>query len=45
LTGDGKVVAIHTHAGCTQNGGANQGTLYTNAGFKKGFKQVCTAPQ
>jgi len=41
---DGRVVAIHTHAGCTQNGGANQGTLFTNAGFKKAYKQVCTAP-
>ena len=38
----GRVVAIHTHAGCTQSGGANKGTLFTNAGFKKAFKQVCT---
>lgn len=41
----GRVVAIHTHAGCTQSGGANQGTLYTNAAFKKAFKQVCGTAQ
>jgi V8-like Glu-specific endopeptidase len=40
----GRVVAIHTHAGCTANGGANQGTLYTNAGFKSAFKAICKAP-
>jgi V8-like Glu-specific endopeptidase len=39
----GRVVAIHTHGGCTQTGGANQGTLYTNAGFKKAFKEICSA--
>jgi len=38
----GRVVAIHTHGGCTQSGGANQGTLYTNAGFKKAFKEICS---
>lgn len=41
----GRVVAIHTNAGCTQSGGANQGTLYTNAGFKKAFKAVCATTQ
>lgn len=38
----GRVVAIHTHGGCTQSGGANQGTLYTNTGFKKAFKEICS---
>jgi trimeric autotransporter adhesin len=40
----GRVVAIHTHAGCTtggDGGSGNQGTLFTNAAFKKAFKQVC----
>lgn len=37
----GRVVAIHTHAGCTQNGGANQGTLFTHPDFKKAFRAVC----
>ncbi len=41
----GRVVAIHTHAGCTQTGGANQGTLFTNTAFKKAFKAVCSAAQ
>ncbi|MFO1338100.1 MAG: trypsin-like serine protease [Burkholderiaceae bacterium] len=37
----GRVVAIHTHAGCTAKGGANQGTLFTHPDFQKGFKSVC----
>jgi V8-like Glu-specific endopeptidase len=37
----GRVVAIHTHAGCTQGGGANQGTLFTHAGFKAAYKALC----
>jgi V8-like Glu-specific endopeptidase len=36
-----RVVAIHTHAGCTQGGGANQGTLFTHSGFKSAFKSLC----
>jgi V8-like Glu-specific endopeptidase len=36
-----RVVAIHTHAGCTLNGGANQGTLFTHAGFKSAYKALC----
>jgi V8-like Glu-specific endopeptidase len=40
----GRVVAIHTHAGCTTggNGGnGNQGTLYTHPNFKRAFKAIC----
>lgn len=36
-----RVVAIHTHAGCTNGGGANQGTLFTHAGFKAAYKALC----
>ena len=39
-----RVVAIHTHAGCTANGGANQGTLFTHAGFQAAFKEICKKP-
>lgn len=41
----GRVVAIHTNAGCTQSGGANQGTLYTNTAFRKAYRAVCGITQ
>ncbi|HEV8689684.1 MAG TPA: trypsin-like peptidase domain-containing protein [Ideonella sp.] len=41
----GRVVAIHTHGGCTQTGGANHGTLFTNRNFKKAFRAVCSTAQ
>jgi V8-like Glu-specific endopeptidase len=40
----GRVVAIHTHGGCTTSGdggGGNQGTLFTHVNFKKAFKAIC----
>lgn len=41
----GRVVAIHTHGGCTNSGGANQGTLLTNKAFKKAYKSICAPAQ
>lgn len=41
----GRVVAIHTHGGCTSSGGENTGTLFTNAGLRRAFKQVCGTAQ
>ncbi|MFZ5551299.1 MAG: trypsin-like serine peptidase [Pseudomonadota bacterium] len=41
----GRVVAIHTHGGCTtggDGGSGNQGTLFTHKAFKKAFKQICS---
>lgn len=40
----GLIVAIHTHGGCTTSGGANSGTLITNANFKAAYQRVCGAP-
>lgn len=39
----GRVVAIHTHGGCTSNGGANHGTLFTHKEFKKAYRDICKA--
>ncbi len=41
---NGKVVAIHTNAGCSTSGsGSNSGTLYTNTAFQAAFGRVCAA--
>jgi len=37
-----RVVAIHTHGGCTAGGGANSGTLFTNAQFQSAFAAICS---
>lgn len=40
----GEVVAIHTNAGCTTGGGgANSGTLISNAAFQSAYAAVCGA--
>jgi hypothetical protein len=40
----GKVVGIHAFAGCNSTGGgANSGTLYTQAAFQAAFGRVCSA--
>ena len=41
----GRVVAIHTHGGCTQGGGANQGTLVSHKGFRRAYREVCQTAQ
>ncbi|MCA0174679.1 MAG: trypsin-like serine protease [Proteobacteria bacterium] len=38
---NGQMVAIHTNAGCTRTGGANQGTLISNAAFQTAYEEVC----
>lgn len=39
----GRVVAIHTHGGCTVGGGSNLGTLFTHTGFKQAYRDICKA--
>lgn len=42
---NGQMVAVHTNAGCSRTGGANQGTLVSNAAFQNAVEEVCgTAP-
>jgi len=42
----GKAIGIHTNAGCSSSGGANQGTSLANAGFQSAWNNsACGAPQ